>query len=278
MRHEDTMRMSDGVELHLTRFEAPSPRAVVCGLHGLGEYAGRYAAVGEAFNSRGLSLRMLDYRGHGLSPGKRGDAPYAKIIQDALEFLAASAQDGAPLILFGHSFGGGLAIHLLLTQPLPVIGGIVSSPWLRLVRPISGATAALLPALAFMAPGLTIDNGLDAAGLCSDPEKSNAYARDPLVHSKISLSMALGAHRAGIHSLAHAGELSVPLLLVHGGGDSICDPLGSRDFAAGAGALCEYREFPGMRHELHNESAWNEAFALEMAFVDKLLSGDGQGV
>lgn len=262
------MRMSDGVELALTRWEAVSPKGILCGLHGLGEHAARYEHVAQAWRERGFSFRMLDLRGHGRSPGKRGDTPYAAAMQDSIELLASAAQEGLPVFLFGHSFGGGLALHLMVTQPLPIAAGIVTSPWLRIHRPIKGPTLAALTVLSRIAPHMTMANGIDASGLSHDRDLCERYGQDPLVHDRVSTNMAYGAHRAGEHSLVNAGDLCAPLLLLHGGADPICDAAASRAFARGAGLKCVHHEYEGMLHELHNEPVWEDVFQREAAFAE----------
>lgn len=272
MRRDETMRFSDGVELALTRWEAPSARAIVCGVHGLGEHALRYEKVAAAWNRHGCSMRMLDLRGHGRSPGKRGYAPYARTLQDILELLTAAAEEGPPLLLFGHSLGGGIALRLMVTQPLPIAGGIVTSPWLRLVHPIRGPRLAFLSAMRRLAPSATISNGLAASGLCHDEAVCRAYEADPLVHDRVSMDLAWGAQKAGELSIAAADRLDAPLLLMHGGDDPICDVAGSRALAERAGGGCAYHEYPGMYHELHNEAVWPDVFAREAAFADGVIA------
>ncbi len=272
MRYDDTMRMCDGVQLAYTRYEVAEPRAVICALHGLGEHARRYDRVAEAWNSRGFSFRMLDYRGHGRSPGKRGDTPYARTAQDAMELIASGEAEGIPRVLYGHSFGGGLALHLLLSQPLPVKAAVVTSPWLRLKRPYGKAAVALLGVAAAIAPGITIPNGLSSDGLSHDEGAKAAYRDDPLVHERISLNMAYGAFRAGESSLANAATLNVPLLLMHGSDDPICDAAGSRAFAKAAGDKCVYVEYPGMLHELHNENVWEAMIGRQAEFAAREIA------
>ena len=53
------------------QWEISQPLAVVCLIHGIGEHAGRYDRIGEAFKKAGIAMVGMDLRGHGLSSGKR---------------------------------------------------------------------------------------------------------------------------------------------------------------------------------------------------------------
>ena len=49
--------------------------------------------------------------------------------------------------------------------------------------------------------------------------------------------------------------------MLHGGADRICLPEGARRFAAQTPAgLVEYREYPGLYHEIHNEPERAQVF------------------
>ena len=273
MRRDDTLRAADGAELSLARWETRNPRGIVCGLHGLGEHARRYEHVARAWNERGFSFRMADLRGHGGTPGKRGDILYAQAAQDALTLLSSAREDALSVVLYGHSLGGGLALHLMTTHPLPIVCGVVTSPWLLLKRPTGKPLVAALAVLRKVAPRFVFSNGLSADGLSHDQGVRDGYMNDPLVHDRVSFDLAHGAYRAGIASLQNAGSLAVPLALLHGADDPVCDVEGSRKFAQSAGGLCTYHEFPGMFHELHNEQVWPDAFERQAAFVEAALAG-----
>ena len=48
------------------------PEKVICIVHGIGEYGGRFDRVAEAFRDKNMAVCALDLRGHGESLGKRG--------------------------------------------------------------------------------------------------------------------------------------------------------------------------------------------------------------
>ena len=96
------------------------------------------------------------------------------------------------------------------------------------------------------------------------------YENDPLVHGKISVSLFSGAMTAAKYSLAHASELKIPTLLMHGSDDKITSPEGSREFAAKADKV-ELKLWDGGYHELHNEIFKDEVFKYIMNWINRQL-------
>jgi alpha-beta hydrolase superfamily lysophospholipase len=80
-----------------------------------------------------------------------------------------------------------------------------------------------------------------------------AYDADPLVRGKITPRLLINVLDAGQWALAHAGELTVPLLLLHGDADPITSFGASQRFAMAANHVVAFRAWPGGYHELHNE-------------------------
>ena len=110
-------------------------------------------------------------------------------------------------------------------------------------------------------PAMQMANGLALDGLARDPEVIRAYTSDPLVHNKISARLALDMLQAGEWALAHAAELPLPVLLVHGTADKLTSAAASQEFAVKAGANCTLRLWQGFYHETHNEPEKAEVLA-----------------
>jgi alpha-beta hydrolase superfamily lysophospholipase len=110
------------LNLHLKRATAPL-RGVIQVNHGLAEHAARYGRFAAAMAARGFDVYAHDHRGHG---GTRApDAPQRmfatagggdKVIADvaAVHERIAADRPGAPVILFGHSMGGLIALNFLM--------------------------------------------------------------------------------------------------------------------------------------------------------------------
>ena len=59
-----------------------APRGAVALVHGLGEHSGRYERLAGRFTDAGFAVWAIDLRGHGQSPGARGDTRFAPALED----------------------------------------------------------------------------------------------------------------------------------------------------------------------------------------------------
>jgi alpha-beta hydrolase superfamily lysophospholipase len=233
---------------------AGETKAVVCLVHGLGEHSGRYQHVATALTTAGYALLAIDQRGHGKSDGPRGHATYEMLLND-IELLLENAvhlYPGRPHFLYGHSMGGNLVINYTLRRRPSLTGVIATSPWLELAAQTPPALAALVRVLNRLQPARTIPNGLKTTDLSRDPAVVQAYAADPFVHNRISVSLLLNMVEAGQWALAHAAEFPLPLLLMHGSHDHITSPTASGRFAQQA-PNTTFKLWDNLYHETHNE-------------------------
>jgi alpha-beta hydrolase superfamily lysophospholipase len=117
-------------------------------------------------------------------------------------------------------------------------------------------------------PGLVQPSGLNTNYLSHDPSIVDLYNTDPLVHDKISVSLFASTMKSAGHALSHAGDLKIPLLLIHGSDDKICSPEGSREFALKTD-MAELKIWDGGFHELHNEPFRAEVFDYIINWINK---------
>jgi acylglycerol lipase len=107
------------------------PRAGVVLVPGFAEHSGRHAWTAEQLSRRGYAVHAMDLRGHGRSAGPRCFIrSFDQYLDDLDVFLTLVRQrlSGKPLILFGHSLGGLIAVRWCQTRgaanisPLPQAG------------------------------------------------------------------------------------------------------------------------------------------------------------
>ncbi|MEW6663794.1 MAG: alpha/beta hydrolase [Thermodesulfobacteriota bacterium] len=120
-----------------------------------------------------------------------------------------------------------------------------------------------------IAPALARSSRLETAALSRDPEVVKAYVNDPLVHDRITASLFMEVYMSGEWALAHAGDLSLPLLLMHGGGDRITSASASREFVKMGGSSITLHVWDGWYHEIHNEPEKAEMFRVMISWMDK---------
>jgi acylglycerol lipase len=241
-------------------------------VHGIGEHSGRYDHVGERLTSAGYALVALDLRGHGKSAGRRGDARFEPILRDIDELLEEErARHAVPLFLYGHSLGGLLVLHYALARKPALSGVIASGAGLHTALREQRLKVALARVLGGLVPFVTLPTGLDHTQLSRDPEVLRAYVADPLVHERASLGFGKDALDAIDQVLAHAGEIALPLLLVHGAADQLNYPSGSEEVASKLGRGCTLRLYEGGLHEPHNDLDRERVLGEIVAWLDSQL-------
>jgi alpha-beta hydrolase superfamily lysophospholipase len=266
MQHtEFNWRTDDGLQLFAQAWQPDEePRAAIALVHGLGEHSGRYTHVASALTAAGYALVAFDHRGHGRSEGQRGHSPSWETLLDDIDTLlreTASRFPGRPVFLYGHSFGGNLVLNYILRRKPQLAGAIVTAPILRTAFQPPAWKIKLGETLYNLWPAFSLSNELDPKGLSHDPQVASTYVNDPLVHNRISARLALDMLRNGEWAIAHAGELSLPLLLMHGAGDPVCSPQASQEFAQRAPReACTFKPWDNLYHEIHNEPEQDQVF------------------
>lgn len=247
-------------------WEVDDPDKVICIVHGIGEYGGRFDRVAERFRADNMAVFALDLRGHGESVGKKGDcAPRSKVLDD-VSALIEYAQDKHPdkkLVLYGHSMGGNIVLDYRgrgMLNDVPS-GYIISAPWVRLVRKVPAPLYKMIKLLSGLVPSLTIGSEVNENDL-GHPESVKPYKANPMVHNRISIQCAVDGFDTGLaledgSAVDNRRAADIPTLIMHGSEDRICDIEGTRRIARrleDIGDNIEFVEWKGLYHEIHNGS------------------------
>jgi alpha-beta hydrolase superfamily lysophospholipase len=114
---------------------------------------------------------------------------------------------------------------------------------------------------------------VDSTGLSRDPSVGERYRTDPQVLSRVSVRLGLELIAAGDWVLQHAGDLSLPTLIMQGAADRIVSPTAAREFASAAPQdLITYQEWEGGYHELHNDVIQEEVLNYLLSWVEARLA------
>ena len=246
------------------KWDVKEPEGVVCLIHGIGEHAGRYDRIAYMFSQHNIAMVGMDLRGHGFSSGKRGHtAPRSQILEDMdelLEYINCNFP-GLPIIMYGHSLGGNLALDYRRRgkqRTLPH-AYIVTSPWITLVRKIPNYLYLFTKVMAMVKPDFIMKSKINPEVL-GNFEIISKQENQHLIHGNISARTAIDGFEIGeamiSGNLGKTGsEPLKPLLLMHGSADRICSPESSRILAEKESSLCQYVEWEGFFHEIHNGNA-----------------------
>jgi alpha-beta hydrolase superfamily lysophospholipase len=283
------LAVPSGATLNLhVRAPTSAPRAVVQINHGLAEHAARYGRFADALAARGIASVAHDHRGHGRTTAP--DAPArmfstqgdgaAKVIADVLavhEHIAAR-WPRVPVVIFGHSMGGLIALNALAAASQRVAGAAIWNAnfsagalgrvaqavlaWERF-RLGSDVPSRLLPKLTFQAWGKQVPQARTPFDwLSRDPAEVDAYVADPLCGWDASVSMWQDVFRlifAGAEDKTLASiRRDLPLTIVGGEKDPATDGGKATEHLAGRMRRLGFsnlssRVYAGTRHESLNE-------------------------
>jgi alpha-beta hydrolase superfamily lysophospholipase len=281
-----------------------APRGIVLICHGLAEHSRRYAGFASALAALGYHVFAHDHRGHGETTAsdaqlglfaRRGGAE--KVIADvmAMRELAVETYPGLPVILFGHSMGGLIALNVASEHPQafhaltvwnsnfnPGLAGRFAQGVLSLEQMLKGSDvpSLILPKATFVAWGRAIKGHRTPFDwLSHDACEVDAYIADPLCGFDASVSM-----WRDIFRLTFAGAAPerlerlpqrLPVYLVGGGEDPATNMgreirwLGQRMLDVGMTDV-ETTVYDGMRHETLNEIGREKPIADFLAWLANL--------
>jgi len=239
-------------------------------IHGLGEHSSRYDDFAEYFCKKGFGVYSIDLRGHGKSEGKRGHINnFKKLIDDSEEMFINIRKENlnVPMVMFGHSLGGCIALNYLCeNQSKEIDLAIISSPWLKTVLEPPKFIIYIQKILVVLFPSFTLNNRLDPYHLSKNTNKVKKYIKDPLVHNRISLKMFSEVNKA-IDKIENESEkINIPVLLLHGKKDNIISFKGTKKISKkiNNSKLILYED---LYHEPHNDLEKNEILDNYTSFI-----------
>jgi alpha-beta hydrolase superfamily lysophospholipase len=165
---------------------------------------------------------------------------------------------------------GGLIAALYTAVRKPELAGLllsgpaVSAPGkrMRAAAVVAGGAARLVPGLRAMK--------LAAAEVSRDAAVVESYRQDPLVyHGGVPASTIAALVRAARRLRQDAGQIRVPLLIVHGTADSLVPSGASQElFDRVSSNDRVFKEYEGLYHEVLNEPEKERVFADIRAWLD----------
>ena len=262
----------DGTHLRLARWGGGDKDVLI--VHGLAEHAGRYTHVAEALVEAGWRVTFVELRGHGESQGKRGHCRYwHRYVEDV---QAAAAVVGRPYVLLAHSMGGLVAFDTLREPITPrCVAVATSNPFLGLTEAIPAWKDMAARVASKLTPTLSIPTELDASHLSHDAEVVRAYEADPMVYGTVTARWATEMEQAQQRVMADAPRGTLPLRMMVGTGDRICDPDAGRRLARDWGGEVDEVVYDGLFHELFNETERATIIADLITWMDRTWASNG---
>lgn len=256
-QERETFSPTPGVIVATATWVPESPKAIFVFSHGHAEHAGRYALLVTTMVSEGFAVATLDHRGHGRSSGTRALAMRFDDFVDDLGSVVMRAKiafSGLPLVLFGHSMGGLIAIRYAEAHPEQVDFLITSGPALiideetpPIVRKVGEAMSRLLPTAPVPRSEGNVLSTDEAIGIGFDVDHRTH-------HGETRIRTAIEMIHAGEDARRRFDRITMPLLAMHGADDELTNPCGTELLYKGAATADRTIVlWPGMRHEILNE-------------------------
>ena len=259
---------ADGTELFARHWSVDSPKAVMALVHGFGEHSGRYAHMAAHLNANDIAVVAVDLRGHGKTPGKRGvirnyddfRADIAALMESATGFYPDT-----PLILYGHSMGGGIVLDYGLghQDDLPIIA---SAPLITLTQPLAAPLRLIIKIMGVLNPNGSMKQPIDGTKISNLASEQEAYMADPLNHGTMGFRLGHAIIKTGETIAKQAATWDRPLLLLHSKADQLTGFDGSSDFAKAAKRTA-FHAFESPQHEMHNDASRDEVYTRMTDFI-----------
>jgi len=278
VRREARFAAHDGLELYEQWWtpSGPPARAAVAVVHGVTEHGGRYARLADDLGRRGYNVHALDLRGHGQSGGQRvWMRRFDELLDDVETWLVrvAAREQGRPLFLFGHSMGGAIVALLAIRRQPKAKGVVLSAPAVLVAGGVFPVLRRLASVVSRIWPTLRFAH-LGHRFISRDPAVVAAFRDDPLVyHGRFPVRAGAEILAAAKNIQNEAARLTLPLLVLHGTGDYVTDPRGSRLLVARAGSADKtLRLYSGLYHEILSEPERGQVLADLLAWLDGHLA------
>ena len=248
---QHTFISHDGTALFYQHWENPNLRrnrkkkAVVL-FHRGHEHSGRMAHLVEELNLPDFDFFAWDARGHGHSPGERGDAPsFSACVQD-IQYFVQHLQ----------------STHNIQPENIAIVaqsvGAVLAATWVHDYAPKIRALCLASPAfdiklyVPFAKPGLNllskvggnffINSYVKAKMLTHDTQRAKSYDTDPQIARAISVRMLLGLYAASERIVDDAQNIFVPTQILSSGSDFVVHQQPQREF---------YQKLPHPLKEFH---------------------------
>jgi acylglycerol lipase len=255
---EHTFEAPDGLQLFYRAWlPAGEPKEAVAMIPGYGDHSARLASVGEYLAEHEFAVYAYDLRGQGRSHGTRAHVDvFDDYVADTAVFFDL-VRENAPrerVTLFGHGFGGLVALTYAERNPEGPVGLILSSPFLKLRIKVPEWRARFVHLAAMLTPTSPIGNPVKGEMLSRDPDVAAAYEDDPLVDNLATVGWAEEMLKAQTRARRRAESLSGPLLVLYSPDDPVADPAAIESFVQKVTAEDKTAlRYEGYLHETYND-------------------------
>lgn len=249
----------DGSELFYRSWKSQteSNKALIL-IHRGHEHSGRLDELFKDLQLEDFWAFAWDARGHGKSPGERGDAPsFDCLVKDLDTFVKYVAQ----------KYNIPVENMAVLSNS---VGSVIASTWVHDYAPRIRALVLAAPAfrirlyVPLAIPGLrllqkindkaSISSYVKSKMLTHDSQQAKKYDEDKLITRNISVNILLGLHDTATRIMDDAGAIFTPTLLLSAGSDWVVENSAQKKFFESlSSSVKQMHVYPGFFHAIFFE-------------------------
>lgn len=197
---------------------ADSEKRAYIYLHRGHEHSGRVQQLVEQFGFQNDWAFAWDARGHGYSPGERGDAPSFEILANDFDVFvhhicASYSIKPENILVIANSVGAVIAATWLHDYAPRIRGVVMAAAAFDINLYVPAAKAGLAFALLFK-PNLFVTSYIRASMLTHSKEQALAYDQDPLITKNISARVLLDLAKTAKRIVHDAQAIDTPILML----------------------------------------------------------------
>lgn len=247
------------------------------------EHSGRMMLVADELGLDDFAYFAWDARGHGRSPGARGDSPsIGTSIADIQDFMQHIGREYG---IAEHNIG-------VIAQS---VGAVLVSAWLHDYAPSIRCAVLASPAfkvklyVPLARPGLRlmhrlrgnffVNSYVKAHYLTHDRARQDEFNLDPLIVRPISVRILLGLYDTANRVVADAQAITTPIQLLVSGSDWVVHHGPQHDFYNRLGSRIKERHvLAGFYHDTLGERARERAFVPMRRFIRERFADEAYAV
>ena len=271
---QKTFLTSDGTGLfyrYRPAADGSSGKAIVL-FHRGHEHSGRMMFVADELGFDDFAYFAWDARGHGMSPGERGDSPsIGTSIADIQDFMQHIQREYGiepeNIAVIAQSVGAVLVSAWLHDYAPKIRCAVLASPAFKVKLYVPFARSGLKVMQHFRG-NFFVNSYVKSRYLTHNTERQQSYDNDPLIARAISVRILLGLYEAAERVVADAQAITTPLQLLVSGSDWVVHHKPQHDFYNRLGSHIKERHvFAGFYHDTLGEQNRSAVFKEMRRFI-----------
>ena len=262
--------------------DGSSDKAIVL-FHRGHEHSGRMMFVADELGFDDFAYFAWDARGHGYSPGERGDSPsIGTSVADVDDFIRhIQSEYGIKpenICVIAQSVGAVLVSTWLHDYAPKIRCAVLASPAFKVKLYVPFARTGLKMMQKWRG-NFFVNSYVKAHYLTHNIERQKSYDNDPLIARAISVRILLGLYEVAERVVADAQAITTPVQLLISGSDWVVHHKPQHDFYNRLGSHIKERHIlPGFYHDTLGEAERERAFALIRPFIRERFAAPWQAV